>query len=144
MITTSENTLSAVTNNNFTNHISQLARYGMVGLAALFFDYLILILLTEYGHLNHLISATAGFCVGLIVNYTLATKFVFKQSKLRSKRIEFFIFSIIGVGGLLFTIGLMWLLTDFFSVHYTISKAVAVITVFLWNFYARKIILFND
>ncbi|MFT5701999.1 MAG: putative flippase GtrA [Desulforhopalus sp.] len=136
--------MSSIATNRVTNHISQLAKYGIVGLAALFFDYLILILLTEYYHLNHLISATAGFFVGLLVNYTLATKFVFKESKLKSKRLEFLIFSAIGAGGLLFTIGLMWLLTDFFAIHYTISKAVAVGTVFLWNFYARKLVLFKD
>ncbi len=113
-------------------------------MVALFFDYLALVLLTEICHFNHLISATAGFTVGLIVNYSLATKFVFKESKLSSKKAEFIIFSIIGIGGLIFTIGLMWLLTDYFSVHYTMSKAVAVVTVFLWNFYARKVILFRD
>lgn len=136
--------MSSVAVNKFTNHLSQLARYGIVGLIALFFDYLVLVLLTEYAHVNHLISATAGFFVGLIVNYTLATKFVFKEGKLTNKKLEFLVFSIIGGGGLLFTIGLMWFLTDYFSVHYTISKAIAVGVVFLWNFYARKLILFKD
>jgi putative flippase GtrA len=128
----------------FSYHFLQLTRYGLVGLAALVFDYLILVLLTEYAHINHLSSAVAGFLVGLLVNYSLAIKFVFKESKLDDKRKEFFIFSIIGVFGLLLTIALMWLLTDFFSVHYTVSKAVAVVIVFFSNFYARKIILFND
>jgi putative flippase GtrA len=127
-----------------TCHFTQLARYGIVGLVALGFDYFFLVLLTEYGHINHLSSAVAGFIVGLLVNYNLATKFVFRESKLDDKRSEFFIFSIIGVFGLLFTIGLMWLLTDFFSMHYIISKAVAVVIVFFLNFYARKIILFKD
>lgn len=136
--------MTSIPINRLTNQISQLTKYGIVGLIALFFDYLILVFFTEYVHLNHLISATAGFIIGLVVNYTLATKFVFKDSKLASKRLEFIVFSIIGVGGLLFTIGLMWLLTDYFAVHYTISKAVAVGTVFLWNFYARKLILFKD
>jgi putative flippase GtrA len=140
----SEDNLNSIAVHKFTNHISQLVRYGFVGLAALCFDYLILVVLTEYCHINHLLSATAGFFVGLLVNYSLATNFVFKESKLTSKRLEFVIFSVIGIGGLFFTIGLMWLLTDFFSVHYTISKAVAVGAVFLWNFYARKLILFQD
>lgn len=136
--------MSSVAVNKITSHLSQLTQYGVVGLAALFFDYSVLVLLTEFANVNHLLSATAGFFVGLIVNYTLATKFVFKKSKLKNKRMEFLVFSIIGIGGLLFTIGLMWLLSDFFSVHYTISKGVAVGTVFLWNFYARKLILFKD
>ncbi len=128
----------------FYYHFLQLTRYGIVGLVALASDYLILVLLTEYGQINHLSSAVVGFIVGLLVNYNLATKFVFRESKLNDKKTEFFIFSIIGVVGLLSTLGMMWLLTDFFSVHYTVSKAVAVGAVFLWNFYARKIILFKD
>ncbi len=136
--------LRTIARDRFPYHFLQLARYGIVGLVALASDYLILVLLTEYGQINHLSSAVAGFIVGLLVNYNLATKFVFKKSKLNDKKTEFFIFSIIGVVGLLFTLGLMWLLTDFFSVHYTVSKAVSVGAVFLWNFYARKLILFKD
>lgn len=128
----------------FTYHISQLVRYSNVGFVALCFDYLILVLLTEFCHINHLFSAIAGFCVGLLINYSLSIKFVIRQSKFTGKDIKFIIFSIIAVGGLFFTVFLMWLLTDFFLNHYTISKTVAVGTVFLWNFYARKFILFKD
>jgi putative flippase GtrA len=129
--------------NKIASHLSQLTRYGIIGLVALFFDYSVLVILTEYAHINHLLSATAGFFVGLLVNYGLATRYVFKKGKLNNKKLEFIIYSVIGGGGLLFTIGLIWLLTDFLSIHYTISKAVAVGIVFLWNFYARKYILFN-
>lgn len=139
-----ESTVSSTFISKLSGHLSQVTRYGIVGLVALFFDYSVLVLLTEYLQVNHLISATAGFFVGLIVNYALATRFVFKEGKLSNKKLEFIIFSIIGAGGLLFTIGLMWLLTDVLEIHYTISKAVAVGTVFLWNFYARKYILFKD
>ena len=128
----------------FSYHFLQLTRYGIVGLVALAFDYFILVLLTEYAHINHLSSAIASFIVGLLINYNLSIKFVFRESKLSDKRTEFIIFSIIGVFGLLLTVTLMWLLTDFLSVHYVISKAVAVVTVFFLNFYARKIILFKD
>ncbi|MCI5119638.1 MAG: GtrA family protein [Candidatus Electrothrix sp. AUS4] len=128
----------------FAYHFTQLARYGIVALAALGFDYFILVLLTEYWHVNHLYSATAGFTIGLLVNYSLAVKFVFRESKLDDKKSEFLIYSIIGVFGLLFTLALMWLLTDVLSIHYTISKAAAVVLVFLFNFYARKTILFKD
>ena len=71
--------------NSFTGkifaHFSQLGKYGLVGLTALLFDYLILILLTELVGLHYLLSATVGFLVGLVVNYILAVRFVFKKSK---------------------------------------------------------------
>lgn len=128
----------------YINHLSQLGRYGVVGLIAFCFDYLTLVTLTELADLHYLASASAGFLVGLILNYSLSTQFVFKESKLSGKRMEFTIFAIIGIGGLLINNTLMWLLTDFLLLHYTASKIGAVGIVFLWNFYVRKLALFND
>lgn len=127
----------------YSNHLSQLGRYVIVGIIAFCFDYLTLVVLTELAGFHYLTSATVGFLVGLIVNYFLSIQFVFKASKLSDKRVEFTVFATIGVGGLLINNGLMWFLTDFFLLHYTASKIAAVGVVFLWNFYVRKLALFN-
>ncbi len=140
MLTTASRYLPA----KLTEHFIQLCKYGIVGLIALSFDYLSLVLLTEYAHLHYLQSATAGFIIGVIVNYILSTKFVFKHSKLTDKKAEFTLFAIIGMGGLFFNNCIMWFLTDIIFFHYTTSKLIATAIVFLWNFYARKLILFKD
>lgn len=125
------------------NWFIQLFRYLFVGGAAFLVDYGLLVLLTEVFGLHYLVSATISFIAGLIVNYLLSTSWIFRKSKMENKWAEFLIFSIIGVVGLLLNNLLLYLFTDLAHIHYMISKLITTAIVMLWNFGARKIILFN-
>lgn len=125
------------------NWFIQLFRYLFVGGAAFLVDYGLLVLLTEVCGLHYLVSATISFIAGLIVNYLLSTSWIFRKSKMENKWAEFLIFSIIGVVGLLLNNLLLYLFTDLAHIHYMISKLITTAIVMLWNFGARKIILFN-
>jgi len=102
------------------------------------FDFGILILLTSVFNLHYLIGASAGFIIGLIVVYILSNKFVFGESKIKSAKIQFALFAIIGVVGLLLLNALMWLFTDILGVMYIVSKVIATVFVYAWNFLARR------
>ena len=122
----------------------QLFRYVFVGGFAFLVDYGILFFLTEYVGLHYLLSATCSFLAGLIVNYLISTTWVFNQSKLKNKWIEFVVFGLIGIVGLGFNNLFLYLLTDKIGIHYMISKIIVAAIVMLWNFIARKVILFKD
>ncbi len=80
--------------------------------------------------------------MGLITNYSLCTRFVFKSRKLENAFAEFGVFTLIGVIGLGLNTLLLWSLTQFVGVYYMISKIIAVVIVFVFNFWLRKKILF--
>ena len=91
--------------------ILEILRFLIVGGTATVFDYAVAYLFYQWllpprvvgGTLSLVISTALGFCVGLIVNWILSVKFVFKDVKnkkeSRSKK-SFVIFTIIGVIGL--------------------------------------------
>ena len=56
---------------------------------------------------------------------------------------EFLIFLIIGLIGLGLTLLFMWLFVDVAGIYPLISKLVTTAIVLLWNFGARKIILYS-
>ena len=122
----------------------QLFRYVFVGGLAFLVDYGLLFALTEYVGLHYLLSATCSFLAGLIVNYLISITWIFNQSKLKNKWMEFTIFGLIGVVGLGLNNLFLYLLTDKLGVHYMISKIVVAAIVMLWNFIARKVILFKN
>lgn len=122
----------------------QLFRYLFVGGFSFLVDYSLLYVLTEYYHLHYLVSATISFIAGLVTNYLLSTHWIFRHSKLDSKMMEFIIFSIIGVVGLVFNNLLLYVFTDVLHLHYMISKLITAAIVMLWNFLGRKLILFKD
>ena len=121
----------------------QLFRYTFVGGLAFLIDFGTLFILTEYFKVHYLISAGIGFIFGLITNYYLSVKWVFNSRNVKNKGLEFLLFSVIGLVGLGFNELFLWILTDILLIYYLLSKVITIILVYLWNFFARKYILFS-
>ena len=130
--------------NDTNNWFAQLFRYVIVGGIAFLVDYGLLFSLTEFFHFHYLLSATISFIAGLIVNYAISTRWIFRHSKLDNRLMEFIIYSLIGVIGLLINNAMLYLLTDSFHIHYMFSKLITAAIVMGWNFIGRKIILFKS
>ena len=60
------------------NTLIQFIRYCFVGGVAFIVDWLVMILLTET-LLHYLVAVAVGFVAGLVTNYTLSKKMVFKK-----------------------------------------------------------------
>ncbi len=125
------------------NTLVQLFRYTFVGGIAFLVDFGSLYFLTEFAGLHYLLSAIVAFLLGLATNYILSILWVFSKRKVRSVTIEFSIFAFIGVIGLGLNEFFMWFFTEQVGTYYLISKILSAILVYLWNFGARKRILFT-
>ncbi len=122
----------------------QLMRYGISGFSATVVDFLVLTLLTELLGEDLLLLWTAiAFVSGLLVTYTLSTHWVFDTRRINSKTAEFLIFFAIGLVGLGLTELLMWLFAHKLDMFYLLAKLIASMLVFIWNFSAKKLILFR-
>ena len=120
----------------------QMFRYLFVGGISFVADYAVLFLLKEFCALHYLLAAALAFCAGIIINFIFTKLLVFqevKQNKLRERTI----FVLICLAGLLYTEGIMFILTDLLGAHYLISKIAATVIVFFWNFFAKKLILYR-
>ena len=106
------------------------------------------------------LSTALGFCVGLLVNWVLSVRFVFRAvrngNKVRSKK-GFALFALIGVIGLGITelgiLLLVWIFPEielFGSLAFLgtawekwIAKAIMTVTVLVWNYLGRKLFVFR-
>jgi len=123
--------------------LSQFIKYFFVGGFAFIIDISILYLLTQFLSIHYLISAIFGFIAGLIVNYLLSINWVFDTRNVKNQKIEFSIFTLIGVIGLTLNELFLWTFTEFLYFHYLVSKVMTAFLIFLWNFGMRKYILFR-
>jgi putative flippase GtrA len=121
----------------------QFFKYAFVGGIAYCVDFGSLFFLTEVVKIHYLVSAAVAFILGLLTNYALSILWVFPRRTLANKRVEFLIFSIIGLIGLGLNEVIIWFFTEFVHFHYLISKIFSTFVVFIWNFFARKKILFS-
>ncbi len=122
---------------------AQFCRYFVVGGVAFVVDFAFLCLLTEFASLYYLLAACLAFMAGIAVNYALSISWVFDHRNLDNKVHEFAIFTVIGIVGLAFNAALMWSFTEVAGLHYLGSKVIAAALIFLFNFGARKILLFS-
>lgn len=125
------------------NAYIQLFRYLFAGGIAFLADVSILYLLTEYAHIHYLLSSLAGFSAGLTITYLMSTLWIFDEKSKNNKAVELTIFIIIGTIGLGLTSLFMWLFTSLLLLHYLFSKILTTAIVFIWNFVAKKQILFT-
>jgi putative flippase GtrA len=130
--------------NKTDNTLIQLFRYTFVGGIAFGVDFSLLFLLTEFAGIHYLLSAAISFSVGLVTNYILSIIWVFKTRNISNRYLEFIIFGIIGIVGLGMNELIIWSFTEYLHFYYLVSKIVSTLVVYLWNFFARKYILYNN
>lgn len=121
--------------------INQIAKFGIVGVVCFGIDYCLMILLTEFGGLDYLLSSGISFSVSVVVNYLLSMRFVFRARKTSSGAKAFIIFVVLSVTGLMLTEALMWAGVERCGFHYTLSKIVVTGVVMVYNFVTKKIFL---
>lgn len=125
-----------------TNSFIQFFRYIFVGGFAFVADAATLWVCEKFMH--YMPAAAIAFIVGLAVNYALSVLFVFSESeKVKNKAKEFIVYAVIGIIGLAPTEAIMYLLTDVCNFYFMLSKIVAAAVVLVWNFVARKKILYS-
>lgn len=124
--------------------IQQFARYVLVGGLAFIVDFTALFFLTESLEFHYLVSASIAFLLGLVTNYLLCISWIFHHRTVSNRLHEFIIFSLVGIAGLLLNNLLIFLLTEFVSFHYLMSKAVAAAVILVFNFSLRRSLLFAE
>jgi putative flippase GtrA len=127
-----------------TDHLSgELLRYIVVGGLASIVDVGLLVGLTTFGGVYYLHAATIALGCGLLTSYLLSIAWVFQERTWRNPVVEFGLFTLISGVGLMGNGACMWILTEYAHLHYLGSKLVAALCVFLWNFLAKKCVLFH-
>ena len=122
--------------------LTQLAKFGVVGVIATVIDFGVMNLL-HYGlQLDILIANTAGFVISLIFNYLASMKFVFEHREGMSRRREFVILRrLVRRGPAAQTTAIVVALNKGLALEANLAKIAATALVMMYNFITRKIFL---
>ena len=140
----------------------QLLRYILSGGLAMIVGkslFLLLCSLIGTGGAGIYIATTTGYAAGLVITYLLSICWVFDERRISSRRVELLIFIGIGLVGTLLMNLITYLLgrytalptlapvrlgrTEIAISAQLIINLLATVLVTLWNFLAKKIILFS-
>jgi putative flippase GtrA len=122
--------------------ILEAVGYTIVSACALCIDVAVLYVLVHYFFWWYLAAATFSFLAGLSAAYALSVTLVFRYRRLEDPRLEFASFAAIGIVGAAINAAAMALGVKYLALHYLVAKCGAAGFTFLWNFAARRQLLF--
>lgn len=118
-------------------------RYLLAGGVGFLLDYSVLMLCYKVFDIHYMASTVIGFVVGLVATYISSNFLVFDNRKYgHNALLEFIVFTVIGIIGLGLTSLFMWILVEWMDICPPIAKIFTTGIVLLWNFSARKFILY--
>jgi len=113
-----------------------IGKFFIVGAISTAVDYAIYSLLISL-QTPYYVAIVVGYMIGLLVNFSLARKKVFTQSRFQKLHYEFLAVFFVSIVAVALNILIVWALAKF-GVDYYSGRAVALILVFFFNYYARK------
>jgi putative flippase GtrA len=127
--------------------VGQFLRYFVTGGLAFVVDFGAFALALYYFDIHYLISNLIGLAAGNVVNYLLTVRWVFSTEKRKMEKyvfLEVVVFVLISLLGMGLNELLMYVFVGILHIQEMVSKVVAAIIVLLYNFLARKFILFKS
>lgn len=126
--------------------LGQMWRYLFTGGLAFVVDFGLFALCLHALGWHYLVANLVGLIAGLVVNYWISVRWVFAACKrsVSSRPLEFSLFALIGILGVLLNQLFMWFQVDFLELVPMLAKLVSAAIVLLWNFGARKVFLFKS
>lgn len=127
--------------------VGQFLRYLVTGGLAFVVDFGLFALCLYVFEWHYLLANLVGLVAGLVLNYAMSILWVFTacERSLENRKVtEFSLFALVGVAGVGINQLLMYGMVDGLEFNEMISKMVAAVLVLMWNFGARKLMLFRE
>lgn len=126
--------------------MGQFLRYLVTGGLAFVVDFgLFALCLYSFGW-HYLVANLTGLVAGLVLNYALSIVWVFtacERTLEKKKMTEFALFASVGFAGVGINQLLMFIMVGQLGMNELASKIVAAVLILMWNFGARKLMLFR-
>lgn len=118
--------------------VNKIIRFSIVGGIATIIDFVFLYIFKEFLNFNIILANTLSFIISVTYNYIASITWVFDVNNNKNKNVQFILFIVFSVVGLIINNVILYILTDKLNIYYLISKVIATIIVMIFNFVTRK------
>lgn len=123
--------------------LPELSRYSIVSLMALGLDSSVFLALTHSSVTKASAAGVIGYCIGLLLHYTLSSRFVFDASKSTKSAARLFAeFAASGLVGLFLTWAVIGLVVEALGFWPLVGKGFAVVASFTVVYVIRRSVVF--
>jgi putative flippase GtrA len=117
-------------------------RFLVIGGFSALLEIVLLVFLVEWIGLGYLLSNSIAFLVVNLINFLLSKYWVFETGN-RKKGVEIGLFYFVVLIGLALNQAVMFILVEFMSFDYKISKVAAILVTVIWNYFGKKNLVFK-
>lgn len=118
--------------------VNKIIKFSVVGGIATIIDFVCLYIFKEFLNIDVIIANTLSFIISVTYNYIASITWVFDVNNNKNKNVQFILFIVFSVVGLIINNVILYILTDKLNIYYLISKVIATIIVMIFNFVTRK------
>lgn len=118
--------------------VNKIIKFIIVGGIATIIDFVCLYIFKEFLNIDVIIANTLSFIISVTYNYIASITWVFDVNKNKNKNVQFILFIVFSIVGLIINNVILYILTDKLNIYYLISKVIATIIVMIFNFITRK------
>ncbi|MBI5466936.1 MAG: GtrA family protein [Candidatus Kerfeldbacteria bacterium] len=122
--------------------IKQFIKFGFVGALNTTIDYLGFAVLVTWTSIPYLIANVMTFAIASTNSYILNRRWTFRNADPRWRR-QAAVFYAVMVVGLVINEAILYTLVDHFQVRKLIAKAIGIVIVLFWNFFASRFFVFR-
>jgi putative flippase GtrA len=123
--------------------LGRMARYFCVGGVCFLVDFTLFLWLAKISGYNYLLINVFSFCVATALNYVLCTRYVFESGSKHKKNTEIFLLFLVSGFSLAFNQVFLFTFVEIFAKELVISKVLAVLLTFFFNFFGRSFLVFK-
>ena len=120
-----------------------LIKFGFTGMSGLIVDFSVTWLLKDELHVNKFLANAAGFTMAEISNYIINRLWTFSERERTKVSRQFATFLMVSLIGLLLNSGFVYVFNEQLLLNFYLSKAIAIMLVFFWNFSANYFFVFK-
>jgi len=121
----------------------QIIKFAIAGASGAVVELGLYTLLVGFFSVHYLTANILSIVTGILVNYVISQKWVFESGRYQP-RAEFVAFCVVSAITIAFNQTIVWLLVDFGELHNVLSKVIAILTVAVFNFFAKKYLVFKN
>jgi putative flippase GtrA len=128
---------------NLYEKYGQIIKFAIAGASGAVVELGLYTLLVSFFSVHYLTANILSIITGILVNYLISQKWVFESGRYQP-RAEFLAFCVVSAITIAFNQTIVWLLVDYAELHNVLAKIMAILTVAIFNFFAKKYLVFKN
>jgi putative flippase GtrA len=118
-------------------------KFGITGSSGLLIDFSLTWIFKDELHLNKFVANSIGFSAAVISNYFINRYWTFSERDRVDVGRQLPTFILVSLFGLVLNSCFIYILNELLLLNFYLSKAIAVVLVFFWNFTANYFFVFK-